>query len=183
MNIDWIQDDHRLAPCPMCGPGGSIVQGIKDYYGKWHIACGRCGLHSGFRSDNDFEKLLTHWNTRRAPMTDRLPYTCMPCGWSTDSETSMSDHLANDHRPEVVPAQRPARLTYLEAAEKAKALEIKVRKEAQERYPGDASPMQAAYVIASLREALTLSLCGLPVGRGRGGLTFGEGLLPGGSEP
>lgn len=62
---DWIRRDPRLKPCPFCGTGGSIVEAVKNDYGRWQIVCGCCGLHGGNRSDNDLEKQIEHWNTRR----------------------------------------------------------------------------------------------------------------------
>ena len=62
-----------LKPCPMCGPGKSMVERFKNGYGKWQIGCGACGLTSGFRIDNDIEKLEQHWNSR--PMeSDNLSF-------------------------------------------------------------------------------------------------------------
>ena len=56
---------YKLLPCPFCGPGGSIVEPVKNDYGRWQIACGCCGLHGGNRPDNDLSKMAEHWNTRR----------------------------------------------------------------------------------------------------------------------
>ena len=56
---------YKLLPCPFCGPGGSIVEPVKNDYGRWQIACGCCGLHGGNRPDNDLSKMVEHWNTRR----------------------------------------------------------------------------------------------------------------------
>lgn len=53
-----------LLPCPFCGPGNSIVELVENDYGHRQIACGRCGLHSGFRPDKDDTLLIAHWNTR-----------------------------------------------------------------------------------------------------------------------
>ena len=59
--------DIKLKPCPMCGPENSIVECYQDEYGKWRVACGACGLHSGFRADNNVKLIKKHWN-------------CRPCG-------------------------------------------------------------------------------------------------------
>jgi len=56
--------DIKLKPCPMCGPENSIVECYQDEYGKWRVACGACGLHSGFRADNNVKLIKKHWNRR-----------------------------------------------------------------------------------------------------------------------
>lgn len=53
-----------LLPCPFCGPRNSIVECYEDDYGKWRVACGACGVHTGIRPDNNREMVINHWNTR-----------------------------------------------------------------------------------------------------------------------
>jgi len=57
-------DSMPLLPCPFCGPGNSQVECYQDDYGKWRVACGACGVHTGIRTDNDRRLVEKHWNTR-----------------------------------------------------------------------------------------------------------------------
>jgi ribosomal protein S27AE len=88
-----------LKPCPMCGPGMSIVEYYRDDYGKWRIACGACGLHSGIRVDNSLSKLIEYWNTR--PMEGGEPAmsepTCTCREENDETDAACTCGLIDDH--------------------------------------------------------------------------------------
>lgn len=59
-----MKEEPKLLPCPMCGAGNSLAEIFHDKQGMWRIHCGACGLTSGFRSDNNLDEIVEHWNTR-----------------------------------------------------------------------------------------------------------------------